>query len=79
MFKTVRRRTLLGTVCAILIGGSGFLLGQQLDGSGSSPGEPLPKRIVTHESSIPIPNLGSIGGFPEISTEADRRTRRLEP
>jgi hypothetical protein len=79
MLRTVRRRALLGTVCALLIGASGFLLGQQLDGSGSSSGEPLPKRIVTHESSIPIPNLGSIGGFPEISTAAGRRTKRRAP
>lgn len=79
MLRTVRRPALLGTVFALLTGASGFLLGQQLDGSGSSSGEPLPKRIVTHKSSIPIPNLGSIGGFPEISTEEGRRTRRLKP
>lgn len=76
MLRTMRRRALLGTVCALLIGASGFMLGQQQDGSGSTSGEPLPKRIVTHESSIPIPNLESIGGFPEISTGAGRRTTR---
>ena len=79
MLRTVRDRALLGTVCALLFGASGFLLGQQLDGSGSNSDELLPKRIVTRESSIPIPNLESIGGFPEITLEAGPRVRRPGP
>ena len=69
----------MATAGALLIGASGFLLGQRLGGSGSSTNETLPKPIVTHESRIPIPNLGGVVGFPELSTAAGRRTRRQAP
>jgi hypothetical protein len=64
----------MATAGTLLIGASGFLLGQQLGDSGSGPDETVPKSIVTHESRISIPNLRSIGGFPAISTGAGRGT-----
>lgn len=79
MFRRVSHRALMATAGAFLIGVSGFLLGQRLGDSGSSTNEPVPKPIVTHESRIPIPNLGGVFGFPELSTAAGPRTSRPAP
>lgn len=79
MFRRVSRRALMATAGAFLIGVSGFLLGQRLGDSGSSTNEPLPRTIVTHESRIPIPNLGGGVGFPELSKAAGPRTSRPTP
>lgn len=79
MFRRVSRRALMATAGAFLIGVSGFLLGQRLGDSGSSPNHTLPRTIVTHESRIPIPNLGGVAGFPELSTGAGPRTNRRGP
>jgi hypothetical protein len=74
----VSRRALMTTAGALLIGASGFLLGQQLDG-GPTPAGTLPKQITTQDSHIPIPNLGAAAAIPELSTAADRRTKPPTP
>jgi len=69
----------MATASALLIGASGFLLGQQLGGSASSPSETLPKPIVTRQPRIAIPNLRGAAGFPTLSTGEGRRTSRRGP
>jgi hypothetical protein len=76
MFNSMSRQGLISTAGALLVGACGFLLGQQVAGGGSSPTETLPKPIVTHDSRVPIPNMRWTPAFPELSTEANRRTRR---
>jgi hypothetical protein len=75
----VSGRALMATGAALLIGAAGFLLGQQLGDGGSPPAETLPQQIETHDSRIPIPNLGPTPAFPELSRAAGRRTTRRAP
>jgi hypothetical protein len=74
----VSRRALVATASALLIGAAGFVLGQQLDLGATSP-EPLPQRIATQPSRIPIPNLGAAAAIPQLSTAAGPRTTRRAP
>jgi hypothetical protein len=72
--------SLRALAAALLIAGSGFLLGRGLEG-GSTRSEPVPQPITTHDSPIQIPNLREAAAIPtlKLSRAAGPRTSRPAP